>query len=54
LPGIGPTLAKRIVEAREQRGRFLAPDDLLTVPGIGAKKFEAIKELVTVESPNDG
>lgn len=54
LPGIGPTLAKRIVEARERRGRFEGTDDLLQVPGIGAKKFEAIKALVTVSAPNDG
>ena len=54
LPGIGPITAKRIIEAREQRGRFEAIDDLLTVPGIGAKKFEAIKALVTVEPPSGG
>src|SRR3990167_6031993 len=54
LPGIGPTLAKRIVEARDQRGRLEGTDDLLTVPGIGAKKFEAIKALVTVGAPDDG
>ena len=54
LPGIGPTIAQRIIEAREQRGRFEAIDELLTVPGIGAKKFDAIKELVTVETPSGG
>ena len=54
LPGIGPTIAKRIIEAREQRGRFEAIDDLLTVPGIGAKKLDAIKALVTVETPSGG
>ena len=48
LPGIGPALAQRIVEARERQGRFVSPDDLRRVPGIGPKKFEAIRELVTV------
>lgn len=48
LPGIGPTVAQRIVEARERRGRFAAPEDLMQVPGIGKKKFEAIRNLVTV------
>jgi competence ComEA-like helix-hairpin-helix protein len=48
LPGIGPALAQRIVEARERQRRFAAPEDLRRVPGIGPKKFEAIRELVTV------
>ena len=48
LPGIGPALAQRIVEARERQGRFASPEDLQRVPGIGSKKFEAIRELVTV------
>lgn len=48
LPGIGPVLAQRIVETREQQGRFASPEDLRRVPGIGPKKFEAIRNLVTV------
>jgi competence ComEA-like helix-hairpin-helix protein len=48
LPGIGPTLAQRIVEARERQGGFASPEDLRRVPGIGEKKFEAIRDLVTV------
>lgn len=35
LPGIGPVLARRIVEHRERIGPFTSPDDLLAVPGIG-------------------
>ena len=54
LPGIGPAIAKRIIEAREQRGRFEAVEDLLTVPGIGTKKFDAIKALITVEAASGG
>ena len=48
LPGIGPILAEQILRERERRGRFSSPDDLLTVPGIGRKKFEALRGLVTV------
>jgi competence protein ComEA len=48
LPGIGPTLAARIVQWREQNGRFTAVDELLEVAGIGPAKYEAIAELVTL------
>lgn len=48
LPGIGPTLAARIVQWREQNGRFTAVDELLEVSGIGPAKYEAIAELVTL------
>jgi len=48
LPGIGPTLAQRILETRERLGRFVSPADIMRVPGIGPKKFEAIRELITV------
>ncbi len=48
LPGIGPTLADQIIRTRERRGRFAAPDDLRAVPGMGPKKFERIRDLVTV------
>ncbi|MFQ5830093.1 MAG: ComEA family DNA-binding protein [Candidatus Methylomirabilia bacterium] len=48
LPGIGPILARRIVEGRQRHGPFPTPEDLRRVPGIGAKKLEAIRDLVTV------
>lgn len=49
LPGVGPTLADQIVQARERRGRFATADDLRSVPGMGPKKLERIRDLVTVE-----
>src|SRR5574337_602873 len=49
LPGIGPALAAEIVRARERRGGFAGVEDLLGVPGMGAKKLERIRDLVTVE-----
>ncbi len=46
LPGIGPALAERIVAARDQQP-FLSVEDLLRVPGIGDKRLEAVRALVT-------
>jgi len=46
LPGIGPKLAHEIVLYREQN-RFATVEDLNNVPGIGAKRLEALRGLVT-------
>jgi len=46
LPGIGEVLAGRILEYREQNP-FKTIDDIKNVSGIGEKKFESIKELIT-------
>jgi competence protein ComEA len=43
LPGIGETLAKRIVQARHQRGPFRRHEDLLHVHGIGPRTLERIR-----------
>jgi competence protein ComEA len=43
LPGIGETLARRIVESRESNGPFLNHDELRRVRGIGAKKLDAVR-----------
>jgi len=48
LPGIGPALAQRIIEYRTKQGGFRTVDELLKVSGIGPKKFEAIRERITV------
>jgi len=49
LPGIGPVLANRILEWREQHGSFRTVDDLQLVMGIGEKKMITLRPLVTVE-----
>lgn len=49
LPGIGETLAKRIIEYREKNGGFQEVEELRNIEGIGKKKFSKIKDLVTVE-----
>ena len=46
LPGIGPVLARPIVEDREQHGRFLTLPDLRRVKGITPKVLERIQESV--------
>ncbi|WP_438841203.1 helix-hairpin-helix domain-containing protein [Actinoplanes auranticolor] len=48
LPGVGPVLAQRILQARDAQGGFRAVSDLRQVSGIGAARYEQLKELVTV------
>lgn len=48
LPGVGPVLAQRILEAREAQGGFRAVSDLRKVEGIGTARYEQLKDLVTV------
>ena len=44
LPGIGPVMAKRIVEYRQENGPFSSVEDLKKVRGIGEVKFSRLKE----------
>jgi competence protein ComEA len=48
LPGVGPSTAKKIVADREKNGPFKSAQDLMRVAGIGPKKFDSLKDLVTV------
>lgn len=48
LPGIGPTLAERIIEHRDQNGRFTAIEEIMSIQRIGNATFEAIRDLITV------
>ena len=49
LKGIGVKKAKTIIEFREINGPFKRPEDLIKVPGIGPKTFEANKNRIVVE-----
>jgi competence protein ComEA len=48
LPGIGPTLAARIVEDRARRGPFPSVEALGRVSGIGARRLADLRPLVSV------
>jgi competence protein ComEA len=48
LPGIGPALAKRIVDFREKNHGFKRVEELLAIPGISQKKWNAIRDKVEV------
>jgi competence protein ComEA len=49
LPGIGQSLAARIIEHREKIGPFRRPEHLIIVRGISDKRFRALRDLITVE-----
>ncbi len=48
LPGIGPVMAKKIVDYRSEKGKFFDIEDLKGIPGISEKKFDKLKSLISV------
>lgn len=48
LPGVGPTLAGRMLDWRTANGGFKKKEDLMKVSGIGPKLFASMKDLVTL------
>ncbi|MFQ3675310.1 MAG: helix-hairpin-helix domain-containing protein, partial [Endomicrobiia bacterium] len=54
LPGVGPSLAQKIVEVRQMLGEYKSVDDLEEVPRMGKITLERIKQYVYVEEGTSG
>ncbi len=50
LPGLGPVLAKRIVEYRRQHGNFRRVEHLVRVRGIGPRRLQRLQPFLVVDS----
>ena len=50
LPGIGPVLARRILDFRQKKGGFRRVEELLVIPGISERKWKAIRDKVEVQT----
>lgn len=48
LPEVGPSTAQKILDYRQQLGRFTTVDQLMDVKGIGPKKLEKMRPFVTL------
>jgi competence protein ComEA len=48
IPGVGPALAQRIIDFREQNGLFSSPEEIQNVSGIGPKTYEKMAGYITV------
>ncbi|MCP3696870.1 MAG: helix-hairpin-helix domain-containing protein, partial [Planctomycetaceae bacterium] len=51
LPGIGPTLAGRIIRSRQQEGWFLRPAQLQRVRGVGPRKVQQMESYLVFYPP---
>ncbi len=49
IEGIGEDIAQKIIEKREELGGFKSIEEVKSVYGIGNKKFENMKDKITVE-----
>ena len=48
LPGVGESLAERIIAYRKEQGKFQSVEDLKNVSGIGEKKYAALADMISL------
>lgn len=48
IPGVGESTAQKIITYRKENGKFKTKEDIKNVSGIGDKKYEAIKDYISV------
>ena len=49
LPGIGPSTAQKIINYRNEKGKFNNIEDIKNVSGIGDSKYNNIKDLISIK-----
>lgn len=48
IPGVGPSTARKIIDYREKNGKFNTLEDIKNVSGIGEKKFDNMKDYISL------
>jgi comEA protein len=51
VPGIGPSTADKILQARKSYGTFKSVDELQAIRGIGPKRLEKMRKYLTIGKP---
>jgi competence protein ComEA len=49
LPGVGPAMARQIIDYRTAHGPFKTLDELRSIKGMGPKKLEKLQPMVTLK-----
>lgn len=49
IPGVGPSLAKSIIDYRKENGRFTSIEDIKNVSGVGESKYKKMEEYIKIK-----